>query len=675
MFTNDIGSMTSLQRDTPSTTASPETGVSQVSERGVTFRAVTLGLSIVVLINLWVTYSVTMAGSSRLNLNYFQLTLLFCFILLVAVVNPIFKLIQRGFAFSPSELLAIVAIGIVGSVTPASGITGFFLGIVGSPFYYAAPENQWSDFYYPHLSSWMVPTDREALRAFYEGLPRGAEAPWGVWVVPLAWWGSVILAILVACACLMVILRKQWVEHEKLVFPMVEVPIELARNADSERLFPDVMRQKLFWGAALAALALFVWESLSWIFPGVPDVGVLPSGGVFRFTRYSPAVNVRPLQFYTLGFAYFANLEVLFSVWFFFLVHVVEGHIFNRLGLQVEKATDSFTADQEIQAWQCFGALACMVIWRLWVSRSHLREVFLKALDRRYPADDRQEILSYRTAVAGLLLSLAYILFLLNQSGMDFVTALIFIVGTGIIYVGMARVVSEAGLATTQAPITAQAFVMDMRGTEVMSGATLTSILLSYSLIDYIRGLFTPGLAQSVKLGDLIRRNRRILVFWVCLGALAGLASSVWFTLYLGHIHGAHNFARFARGNPKGVFSSTLAQMKSPQPPQLNRMFFFGIGAALMGLLTYLRYRFAWWSIHPLGLAISASDNSKSIAIPVFMVWALKLILIRMGGVSLYQRAKPFFLGLLVGYTLGVVWCFCVDLIWFPGHGHGVHAW
>ena len=667
--------MASLDRDIPVSAGSPDTDFSQISERGVTFRAVALGLSIVVLINLWVTYSVTMAGSSRLNLNYFQLTLLFCFILLVAVVNPIFKLIQRGFAFSPSELLAIVAIGIVGSVTPASGITGFFLGIVGSPFYYAAPENQWADFYYPHLSSWMVPTDREALRAFYEGLPRGAEAPWGVWVVPLAWWGSVILAILVACACLMVILRKQWVEHEKLVFPMVEVPIELARDADSERLFPDVMRQKLFWVAALAALALFVWESLSWIFPGVPDVGVLPSGGVFRFTRYSPAVNVRPLQFYTLGFAYFANLEVLFSVWFFFLVHVVEGHIFNRLGLQVEKATDSFTADQEIQAWQCFGALACMVVWRLWVSRGHLREVFLKALDGRHPADDRQEILSYRTAVTGLLLSLAYILFLLNQSGMDFVTALIFIVGTGIIYVGMARVVSEAGLATTQAPITAQAFVMDMRGTEVMSGATLTSILLSYSLIDYIRGLFTPGLAQSVKLGDLIRRNRRILVFWVCLGALAGLTSSVWFTLYLGHIHGAHNFARFARGNPKGVFSSTLTQMKSPQPPQLNRMFFFGIGAALMGLLTYLRYRFAWWSIHPLGLAISASDNSKSIAIPVFMAWSFKLILIRIGGVGLYHKAKPLFLGLLVGYTLGVVWCFCVDLIWFPGHGHGVHAW
>ena len=274
-----------------------------------------------------------------------------------------------------------------------------------------------------------------------------------------------------------------------------------------------------------------------------------------------------------------------------------------------------------------------------------------------------------------LLLSLLYILFLMHQSGMDLVTALVFLAGTGIIYIGMARVVSETGLVTTQAPITAQAFAMDMRGTDVMSGSTLTSIVLSYSLIDYIRGLFAPGLAQAVKLGDLIGRNRRILVFWVVVGALVGLATSVWLTLYLGHIHGAYNFAFYYKGNPKNVFSSTLAQMRGPRPLALNRMFFFGIGATLMGLLTFLRYRFTWWSIHPIGLAISASDNSKSIVIPVFFAWACKLILMRVGGVTLYRRAMPLFLGLLIGYTFGVVWCFLIDAVWFPGNGHGVHSW
>ena len=173
-------------------TPRPETRASPSSERGVTFRAVALGLSIVIFTNLWVTYAEAVVKSTRLNLAYFQLPLLALFVLLVVFLNPLLKLCRQRLAFSPAELLAVVAIGIVGSVVPGSGITGFFLGIITSPFYFATPENQWAEFYHPHLSTWMVPTDREALRMFYEGLPAGAQAPWTVWLVPLVWWGSLI---------------------------------------------------------------------------------------------------------------------------------------------------------------------------------------------------------------------------------------------------------------------------------------------------------------------------------------------------------------------------------------------------------------------------------------------------------------------------------------------------
>ncbi len=120
---------------------------------------------------------------------------------------------------------------------------------------------------------------------------------------------------------------------------------------------------------------------------------------------------------------------------------------------------------------------------------------------------------------------------------------------------------------------------------------------------------------------------------------------------------------------------STLVQIRAPKAPDLNRMLFFGIGAGLMGLLTFLRYRFPWWPIHPIGLTISAADNNKSLMMPVFIAWACKSILMRVGGVSLYRRSKSLFLGLLVGYTAGVMWSFMVDAIWFPGQGHMVHWW
>ena len=43
------------------------------------------------------------------------------------------------------------------------------------------------------------------------------------------------------------------------------------------------------------------------------------------------------------------------------------------------------------------------------------------------------------------------------------------------------------------------------------------------------------------------------------------------------------------------------------------------------------------------------------------------------GGATLYRRAIPFFLGLMLGYFGGVAVSFVVDFIWFPGEGHGFH--
>ena len=644
-------------------------------ERGITVRSVVLGLGAVIFINVWVTHSETVVHSTRLNLSVFQLPLLAVFVVLVGVVNPVVKRLERRFALSPSELLVVVAIGIVGAVVPTTGVTGFLIGILSSPVYFATPENGWAEYYHPHLAAWMAPIDAAAMRGFYEGDPGGV--PWRVWLPPLFWWASFILASLALSASAMVMLRKQWAEHEKLVYPLVAVPVEMVHDARTARGLPGFMRGRLFWAGFAGAFALFLWHSLSWFHPMLSGVGVFPHGGYFRFTRYSPGIYIQPFQFFTIGFAYFANTQVLASIWVFYLLHVIQGGVFNRLGYQIVSSTDSFSADPPTEAYQCFGALAFLVVWRVWVARHHLRDVVLKALNRNYSADDRQEVLSYRTSLMVLLVSLVYVFFWLYQMGMDPFTAMLFMAGVGIIYLGIARVVAEAGVVYAGATVTPQAFAMDFRGTHGMTGRSLTAIALSYVLIDYMRGLFTPGLAHVVRIGDLVRGNRRALLLWVGVGVVAGLVASVWYTLHLAYLQGAYNFPRslFFSGDPKAVFSSTLAMMRSPKAVDPGRVLFFGIGAGVMGLLTFLRYRFPWWPIHPIGLTLSAADNTKSLAMPVFIAWACKAVIMRIGGVVLYQKARPVFVGLLVGYTAGVVWCFVVDMIWFPGQGHAVHWW
>ena len=82
-----------------------------------------------------------------------------------------------------------------------------------------------------------------------------------------------------------------------------------------------------------------------------------------------------------------------------------------------------------------------------------------------------------------------------------------------------------------------------------------------------------------------------------------------------------------------------------------------------------------WWRLHPIGFATASMINTEHLAIPLFFAWAVKSMILKVGGVQLYRRSTPFFVGLIVGYTLGVSFCFLVDALWFPTQGHLVHDW
>jgi hypothetical protein len=68
------------------------------------------------------------------------------------------------------------------------------------------------------------------------------------------------------------------------------------------------------------------------------------------------------------------------------------------------------------------------------------------------------------------------------------------------------------------------------------------------------------------------------------------------------------------------------------------------------------------------------SDSVLRIFFPVFLAWLIQSLLLRFGGVRLYRDAQPLFLGILVGYVLGVGVSFVIDLVWFPANPHSYEA-
>ena len=103
------------------------------------------------------------------------------------------------------------------------GLPAQLLPVITGAYYYATPENGWAEIVQPYMPDWPVPQSRDAIWGFYEGDPTGA-VPWAIWAAPLLYWAVFGLALFLAMVCLMVIVRRQWVEHERLAYPMVPAP-------------------------------------------------------------------------------------------------------------------------------------------------------------------------------------------------------------------------------------------------------------------------------------------------------------------------------------------------------------------------------------------------------------------------------------------------------------------
>ena len=98
----------------------------------------------------------------------------------------------------------------------------------------------------------------------------------------------------------------------------------------------------------------------------------------------------------------------------------------------------------------------------------------------------------------------------------------------------------------------------------------------------------------------------------------------------------------------------------NPERSFAPRLVFTCLGGGLMAVLLYLRQRFVWWPLHPLGFPVSNTYTIVSYDwFAVFMAWVLKGIILRYGGIAAYRALLPFFLGLILGeFSTACLWVF-----------------
>ena len=283
--------------------------------KGCTAKALVIGLLGAVCLGLGSTYNDMIIKGSGLavwNLTPGAIFMFFVFVL----GNGLLRWLAPRLALERSELAVVFFLLLLANTLSGRGLPVQLLPVMTGAYYYATPENNWKELVQPFLPDWPLPQGDEAVRQFYEGAPDGA-IPWDIWVWPLAWWFVFGLALFLAMICLMVIVRRQWVEHERLSYPMMQLPLSLLGVGKGQK---PLLRRGLMWIGFAVPFVLGSINALHNYYPTIAQVSL--SLGSVEIVRGMPTLGLR-LNPSMLGFSYFVPQNVASGLVFFFL--------FNRL--------------------------------------------------------------------------------------------------------------------------------------------------------------------------------------------------------------------------------------------------------------------------------------------------------------------------------------------------------
>jgi hypothetical protein len=639
----------------------------------LTIRSLVIGTGLVVLINMGAPYSLYQLHSSDWAIGYLPLSVVFFFFTLV-VLNLGVRRLCPPLALTRTELVVVFVMALVGASIPTWGTASYLVSVIAAPFsHHATPENQWADYLHPHLPTWLLPKDELALRWFYLGLPKGEGVPWHAWAAPLAWWMAFLFALFLFCHCLMVAFRRQWVQHERLSFALMEVPLYMVEDPEPGHHVPRFLRQRLFWIGFGVPMFIVLWNVISYfdpVFPSIPtNWGMVSLGPSF------PAFALH-INFALVGFTFFIHRQVAFSIWFFIVFSMIEEGVLNHLGFTIPNR-ECYTLGMPAIGWQSFGALCVLVASMTWMARRHLASIVKGAFSRNPPAEEADEMMSYRALVVSALCSFLFIVYFLRRSGLDYPVVAVFLAATLILYLGVTRIVMEGGLLFIRGPMIAQTFTNYTLGSHAVGDASAAALGMHYSWQHELKGFFMAAAAHGARLSDALPGQRRKMTWVILYAGILALVVSTLFTVWMAYHWGAIRFEGwiFGRGATVG-YDEVLWHTRNPHGPSSARLAFMGLGAGLMAAVTLLHYRFAWWPIHPIGLPFAiCSYPVTHFLVSIFLGWAAKTSVIRLGGIPLYDRAKFFFLGIILGFFTGCGISFVIDMIGFPGQGHPLYGY
>lgn len=623
----------------------------------IRLRAVLLGMGLVAPLCWWALYNeLISAGTELIEASLVFLAILVLFVLVLAN-HLVLKLRSRPL-FTRAEILFVYIVLAASLGIAGMGGMQFLNQAVAGGYYFAPPGNRWARFFKYIPRGWTP--NRAVIASFYSG----GSTFWTEqhvlgWLAPICMWSGFIVTMLCCFLCVNTMLRRHWVEHERLAFPLVSIPLELTRTEGG----PPVLQSQSFWIAVLLACGFRCIAGLHQLLPIVPAFpSTVTYGEHVDLAPYfsSPplnAVGYFQLSFHpmVIGVTYFLPLDVSFSAWFFYLVikaEQVAAAAWGYVGQMTPSGgTAPFTGEQGA------GAFLALALFALWGARRHLRDVWRKAFTGDPSVSDADEPMSYRTAVLGFLASFSALVAFATAGGLVWYGAVTFFVLYLLMITAITRLRAVAGPLLNWGPdVNPHELMVTLPGSSAWSARSLTVLSYFFWFDTDFRTVSMPSQMEGFKIAESAGTPMRAVSAGIlAAGAIAAVGSFVA-VLCIYYHYGAitTNVCNdWRRQNGELPFTTLAHWVDSPLRPDVTRMLWVGAGFLVVAALSLLRGRYPWWPLHPAGFVLAHAGLSMwYVWFPMLMGWAVKAVILRVGGVKLFRRCVPFFIGLVIGDVL-----------------------
>ncbi len=628
---------------------------------GLTLRAFALGLVLCALMCMGLTYNRMVIQGSFMGGGggagggggmYMDRGALFVFFILLVLINPVLSIVKKRFALRRGELLAVYIMLMV--VLPVWVMTKPVILYTTGVFYHGTPELRHIEVVRPYMLDWFTPLGAHTVRDLYLGLPKGGSIPWSAWIVPLWSWGSFLVVLFIVLIGLGVILRKQWEEHERFAFPILQVPLAMTETGRG-RIGP-LFKSRLMWGGFCFPVLVGTLGGLRYYFPKVPRVRLGTVIWLFRRTT----LQSFKIHFLILGYSFFVNLDVSLSLWVFNLISRGVRGALAVVGGDLSWRGSGVVARFSSQGWEVLafvgmGYILALTAHSLWIAREHFGQVWAKTLGRPSKLDDSEEVVPYRTAVLGVVLGLVYLGFWLYQAGISPPLVIFLLFSCFVVFILMARIVCETGFVGTYSPLNPSEFVVCSVGSAAFSPQGLVTLGVSYVWTMTRRNTLMGHALGGLRLSREIQQKRGLI--WAMGAALAlGLVATGYMTLKLGYTHGGVNidYPWFLKVNDAASpFDEYIGRrLLEPSPIFHTGFWCTGLGMLIAAILMVLRARLPWWPLNPIALPLSTVWYMDWFGFNVFLAWGVKSLVLKFGGAELYRKTRPLFIGIILGEVM-----------------------